>query len=268
MKRSLRRAVSLLCVLAMCIGLLPSTALAWGEQTLVRIYVEGTGTPEYNLTGVMDKEDNILPSGGALKVEENFIITDLDQIVSGADNGIGADTPEEAQQWVKNHNVQIPNIEAVKHAVEKAIVQYNWNDIDFDVDGYSAIQVTYVTDWISSDRSYHVHLNLVPKNITVTYHGNGGTYEGNETREDTWEYDAAGYTVQSDEYGFKRDGYAFVRWYLDKECTEEVSGPIHTTEDIDLYAKWEKTGPDITVTKELTSVVRDGKTITEGLGLV
>ena len=29
MKRSLRRAVSLLCVLAMCIGLLPSTALAW-----------------------------------------------------------------------------------------------------------------------------------------------------------------------------------------------------------------------------------------------
>lgn len=31
MKRSLRRAVSLLCVLAMCIGLLPSTALAAGR---------------------------------------------------------------------------------------------------------------------------------------------------------------------------------------------------------------------------------------------
>ena len=127
------------------------------------------------------------------------------------------------------------------------------------MDGYSAIQVTYVTDWISSDRSYHVHLNLVPKNITVTYHGNGGTYKGNETRKDTWEYDAAGYTVQSDAYGFEQDGYAFVGWYRDEACTQEVSGPIHTTEDIDLYAKWEKTGPDITVTKELTSVVREGQ---------
>ena len=43
MKRSLRRAVSLLCVLAMCLSLLPTTALASGEG-------QGGGTGQTNLT--------------------------------------------------------------------------------------------------------------------------------------------------------------------------------------------------------------------------
>ena len=39
MKRHLRRALSLLCVLAMCIGLLPSTALAVGKDSSYDLHV-------------------------------------------------------------------------------------------------------------------------------------------------------------------------------------------------------------------------------------
>ena len=279
MKRSLRRAVSLLCVLALCIGLLPSTALAVGinaeSKTMVRFYVEGTGTPQYTLTNVADKNGELLnknwaEGAGALSVQQDFVIVgnapNYGSVIDGEDGAYtGQTASDDLQYWATQNE---PDVNTVKDAIDAILESKEgdpaWENIDFDTSGYDNIEIKSVS-WVDSDKAWHIHLNLVPKNITVTYHGNGGTYEGNETREDTWEYDAAGYTVQSDEYGFKRDGYAFVRWYLDKECTEEVSGPIHTTEDIDLYAKWEKTGPDITVTKELTSVVRDGKTITEGL---
>ena len=83
MKRSLRRAVSLLCVLALCIGLLPSTALAVGinaeSKTMVRFYGEGTGTPQYTLTNVADKNGELLnknwaEGAGALSVQQDFVI--------------------------------------------------------------------------------------------------------------------------------------------------------------------------------------------------
>ena len=58
MKRSLRRAVSLLCVLAMCIGLLPSTALAAGQsgggQEKAYFYIhtgEGNQPTDYTFAG-------------------------------------------------------------------------------------------------------------------------------------------------------------------------------------------------------------------------
>ena len=64
MKRSLRRAVSLLCVLAMCIGLLPSTALAVGpgdtEQTqTVYVYLQVVNENGSELTGDQIRELNL-----------------------------------------------------------------------------------------------------------------------------------------------------------------------------------------------------------------
>ena len=38
-----------------------------------------------------------------------------------------------------------------------------------------------------------------------------------------------------------REGYTFLGWYTDKECTEQIAEiPAHTTEAITVYAKWEK----------------------------
>ena len=38
-----------------------------------------------------------------------------------------------------------------------------------------------------------------------------------------------------------REGYMFLGWYTDKECTEQIAEiPAHTTEAITVYAKWEK----------------------------
>ena len=73
-----------------------------------------------------------------------------------------------------------------------------------------------------------------------------------------------------------RDGYTFKGWTssLDNGTSNEKvysSDDIANTtvdQDVIYTAVWEPDvppTPDITVTKELTSVVRDGKTITEGL---
>ena len=64
MKRSLRRAVSLLCVLALCIGLLPSTALAVGpgdtEQTqTVYVYLQVVNEDGSELTDDQIRELNL-----------------------------------------------------------------------------------------------------------------------------------------------------------------------------------------------------------------
>ena len=73
MKRSLRRAVSLLCVLAMCIGLLPSTALAAGRpggggnyggggqetQQTVYVYIKIVDSNGQELTGSTVEIDGI-----------------------------------------------------------------------------------------------------------------------------------------------------------------------------------------------------------------
>lgn len=38
-----------------------------------------------------------------------------------------------------------------------------------------------------------------------------------------------------------REGYTFLGWYTDKDCTEQIAEiPAHTTEAITVYAKWEK----------------------------
>lgn len=55
--------------------------------------------------------------------------------------------------------------------------------------------------------------------------------------------------------------YAFKGWYKDENCTQEIEDIATIAENITVYGKYEKQGPDLTVTKELeTDTVRVGDT--------
>lgn len=52
--------------------------------------------------------------------------------------------------------------------------------------------------------------------------------------------------------------YTFDGWYTDEGCTDKVNDSTPITEDTIFYGRYVKKGPDLTVTKELKEVLRDG----------
>ena len=62
-----------------------------------------------------------------------------------------------------------------------------------------------------------------------------------------------------------QDEYAFDGWYTDEGCTDKVNDSTPITEDTIFHGRYVKKGPDLTVTKELTKVVRDEAELTGAL---
>ena len=74
------------------------------------------------------------------------------------------------------------------------------------------------------------------KAYTATFETNGGT-------------DIESQTVSEGEYFYKpyqpkKNGYKFIGWYTDKECTEEYGFRTPVSSDVTLYAKWESEKKD------------------------
>ena len=78
------------------------------DSAMVRFYVEGTGTPGYNLTGVTDKNGNLINAGqdieGNLYVLGNYIVvgdpTAYGTVVAGLAEG---ETVTNAAAWIAEH---------------------------------------------------------------------------------------------------------------------------------------------------------------------
>ena len=266
MKQSLRRAVSLLCVLALCIGLLPSTALAWNGSdrsgsTIVRFYISGTGsTQAYNAENQPMGDGRYDP----LYVEKGFALLEDSTITNStaASEGEKIEGDTEVRKWLEDY-ASIPKALSDLDAVVEAInAVYEKNNIltELQTDYFNNFVFESV-EWIgSNDSSYHVHVQLNRIECKVTFDQN---YEGAPTPK---EKNVGKGTAVSEPSTPTREGYTFEGWYTDRQFTNKYDFATLVTEDITLYAKWEKTGPDITVTKELTSVMRDGKEqITEGV---
>ena len=259
MKRSLRRAVSLLCVLAMCIGLLPSTALAWNGSdrsgsTIVRFYISGTGsTQAYNAENQPMGDGRYDP----LYVEKGFALLEDSTITNStaASEGEKIEGDTEVRKWLEDY-ASIPKALSDLDAVVEAInAVYEKNNIltELQTDYFNNFVFESV-EWIgSNDSSYHVHVQLNRIECKVTFDQN---YEGAPTPE---EKNVGKGTAVSEPSTPTREGYTFEGWYTDQRFTNKYDFVTLVTEDITLYAKWEKTGPDITVTKELTGVLRDGE---------
>lgn len=68
--------------------------------------------------------------------------------------------------------------------------------------------------------------------ITVIFHGNGGTPEIVECTCNADEFDIANYTVPT------KTGMIFDGWYIDSACTKAFDSVIGESETLELYAGW------------------------------
>ena len=269
MKRSLRRAVSLLCVLALCIGLLPSTALAWGpgdtEQTqTVYVYLQVVNEDGSELTDDQIRELNL----STINDHGYFTIGTIQVALPAAsanETGNGEDrysqntgaitaALNEIRRYPANSDCSISDVtwytlHAASGADDYNVSEYCWHlDGKITIEKIEYVSVTY-TDGVDDKEIFADQTTNVIKGTQPTaYNGSTPT----------------------------RDGYTFKGWTssLDNGTSNEKvysSDDIANTtvdQDVIYTAVWEPDvppTPDITVTKELTSVVRDGKTITEGL---
>lgn len=73
--------------------------------------------------------------------------------------------------------------------------------------------------------------------VQITFNGNGGSYEGQET----WSVsDREGDTIYLSDYTPEREGYFFGGWYLDEACQTDRVFSIELSSSVTVYAKWEK----------------------------
>ena len=89
-----------------------------------------------------------------------------------------------------------------------------------------------------------IYAHWTPNKYTVTYNGNSGSWNGNNTWSETATYDSE-YVTQSNENFFVRTGYTFTGWNTEKngtgkDWTDWIGKPWTWTytNDITLYAQW------------------------------
>ena len=71
-----------------------------------------------------------------------------------------------------------------------------------------------------------------------------------------WEYS----TIDLDDYVPEKEGYKFVGWYADEDLTKEID-EVYLTQDITVYAKWEKIEEEVPEEPEEVEEVEETETI-------
>ena len=265
MKRSLRRAVSLLCVLAMCIGLLPSTTLAVGpgdtEQT-VYVYLKVLDSNGNDITDEYETDEGV-----KFKVNNNgwytigtFTMSLPD--LKGYDTGLYL--PKVTEQYTDQIKTGLSGIARY----QPNIGLISSNKLANLVDSTYGLKIASgAVDLGASGLCWHLDLaikiDLLPKYIVSYTDGiNGEAFMEVSVSGITGGQQTVGNGLTEDQKdSFKRDGYTLTGWEI-----EDGDGTIYQmdneytlSKNTTFVAQWEKNGPDITVTKELTSVIRDGK---------
>lgn len=143
------------------------------EHSVVRLYVQSTGTKGYTYTGTIP--DNLT----ALWVKEGYLLIQPGVSFAGikpkdidSNNTVNADTVKKIKE-----SITLPTVSEVVAAVnnKRAAEQLpNWDSAD-----YSAVAVDSIM-WENSDSAYHVHLTLVKKgDLVITANSYSVTYDGN-----------------------------------------------------------------------------------------
>ena len=97
--------------------------------------------------------------------------------------------------------------------------------------------------------AYYTFIEDIPEEYQVSFIVNGGT-----------PIEPVVTSKIEDEPKTSRKGYTFLGWYLDSAYSEKVSFPLDVTENITLYAKWEKNTYDVHFELEGGRGVSDLKT--------
>ena len=247
MKRSLRRAVSLLCVLAMCIGLLPSTTLAVGprdtEQT-VYVYLKVLDSDGNDITNEYETDD-----GAKFSVNNNGWYT-IGTFTMSLPNLSGYDV----DQYLKE--VTSKYAEGIKAGLNN-VVRYqpnigliDSNDLAALVDStqYGLKIASGAVDLGASGLCWHLDLaikiNLLPK-YTVSYTDgiNGEAFTEVSVSGITGGQQTVGNGLTEDQKdSFKRDGYTLTGWEIeDGDGTiYQMNNEYTLSKNTNFVAQWEK----------------------------
>ena len=82
--------------------------------------------------------------------------------------------------------------------------------------------------------AYYTFIEDIPEEYQVSFVSNGGT-----------PVEPIVTSKIEDEPKTSREGYTFLGWYFDESFSSKASFPLEITEDITLYAKWEKNAYDV-----------------------
>ena len=167
-----KRVLSALMVLCMVLTLLPVSAFAApkSEDTVVRFYVEGTGSQvEYNV----DNQPTSYGKSITLKVEKDFALL-ADSTVTNSTapqvDGTKVEGDTEVENWLKLYGADTPDaLKDISSLIAAINAEYNERGIDTRLNPDEFNDFKYVSaGWIgSNDSSYHVHIKLI-RNVEVT----------------------------------------------------------------------------------------------------
>lgn len=97
--------------------------------------------------------------------------------------------------------------------------------------------------------AYYTFIEDIPEEYQVSFVSNGGT-----------PVEPIVTSKIEDEPKTSREGYTFLGWYFDESLSSKASFPLEITEDITLYAKWEKNAYNVHFELDGGSGVSDLKT--------
>ena len=97
--------------------------------------------------------------------------------------------------------------------------------------------------------AYYTFIEDIPEEYQVSFVSNGGT-----------PVEPIVTSKIEDEPKTSREGYTFLGWYFDESFSSKATFPLEITEDITLYAKWEKNAYDVHFELDGGSGVSDLKT--------
>ena len=167
-----KRVLSALMVLCMVLTLLPVSAFAApkSEDTVVRFYVEGTGSQvEYNV----DNQPTSYGKSITLKVEKDFALL-ADSTVTNSTasqvDGTKVEGDTEVENWLKACGADTPGaLKDISSLIVAINAEYKARGINTRLNPDEFNDFKYVSaGWIgSNDSSYHVHIKLI-RNVEVT----------------------------------------------------------------------------------------------------
>ena len=280
MKKRLLAAIMSLC---MIVSLLPVSALAYEGEEEPAVQSRNGGYPaEFFVVKPDVSNDNF------------YMGTDTNDFVSVGKGWVGGDIPDPNNSDVNNGKFDISAYPNWKYTPPTNTSQYptvtyqNRQYSYWDEESPRPENNYYTITWYRYSNAYasesegnvwhvdgYVSLNDWPSVAYQVQFPNKADFD--------W-VDSSGESQENASYSYVNSGttfaklettpdmpdkgeYTFDGWYTDEGCadTDKVNDSTPITEDTIFYGRYVKKGPDLTVTKELTKVVRDGVELTGAL---
>lgn len=210
-------------------------------------------TGENKVVGVTDGITLNPPDGGETEIHKAITVSTFPDITSGTKTYVYEGNATEAApytytvEWYRLVSEQGYNI--IQDGTSYSFSVSGNNGYCWHVDGFIQFQDRHSV-------TYKVQFPGETGFSDVTASGGKETenipYVDYLDKDETFGNAAAPSMDETKEY--QGETYTFEGWYTGEDCTQEIGADAVITENITVYGKYVKKGPDITVTKELATV--------------